>query len=298
MRKIISIILMLFLFTGAAFAEATIANPWVDMTADQLMEASGLSFGVPEGAEDVVYRYLEEDNLAEMQFTWDGEEFCARMQPAGEWTDISGMYFEWENEEAVTIHHCEGIIGQAQTGSEDWIERCMWFDAAPGLMCSLAVYSKDLDGLDLTVLAEQVYIPPQGDVDGPESTDAALIGDWETKDGMAVMTIEKNPGGEDWDVEIASPLTHGAYIFKTTIRYDDAQYCFSYNEGNFWDVPITDSDVEPELGEAKVAGTNGTFTFTGDPGNLILSWEDDSHPDEVLDFHKLSDAEEADGNVL
>ena len=95
-----------------------------------------------------------------------------------------------------------------------------------------------------------------------------------------------------------SPLTHGAYIFKATIRYDDAQYCFSYNEGNFWDVPITDSDVEPELGEAKVAGTNGTFTFTGDPGNLILSWEDDSHPDEVLDFHKLADVEEADGNVL
>ena len=298
MRKIISIILMLFLFTGIAFAEATIANPWVDLTADQLMEASGLSFGVPEGAEDVVYRYLENDGLAEMQFNWEGDEFCARIQPAGEWTDISGMYFDWENEEAVTIHYCKGIIGQAQTGSEDWIERCMWFDAAPGLMCSLAVYSTDLDGLDLTVLAEQVYIPPQGDVDGPESTDAALIGDWETEDGMAVMTIEKNPGGEDWDLELTSASIHGAYIFKTTIRYDGDQHCFTYNKGKFWDVPITDSDEAPELGEAKVVGTIGTFTFTGDPGNLILSWEDDSHPDEVLDFHKLADVEEADGNIL
>ena len=58
------------------------------------------------------------------------------------------------------------MIGQAQTGSEDWIERCMWFDVAPGLMYSLAVYSTDLDGLDLTVLAEAVYIPAQGDADG------------------------------------------------------------------------------------------------------------------------------------
>ena len=125
-----------------------------------------------------------------------------------------------------------------------------------------------------------------------------LSGEWAEADTQFTrMTVEKNPES-GWDIEIVSPLTHDAYIFKATIRYDDAQYCFSYNEGNFWDVPITDSNEEPELGEAKVAGTNGTFTFTGDPGNLILSWEDDSHPDEVLDFHKLADVEEADGNVL
>ena len=76
------------------------------------------------------------------------------------------MYFDWENVEEVAIGHCRGVIGQAQTGSEDWIERCMWFDAVPGLMYSLAVYSTDLDGLDLTALAEAVYIPAQGDADG------------------------------------------------------------------------------------------------------------------------------------
>ena len=166
MYRIVAILLTLVLFTGVACAEAAIANPWADVTADQLTEASGLSFGVPEGAEDVAYRYLEKDGLAEMQFTWEGDEFCARIQPAVEWTDISGMYFDWENEEEVAIGHCRGVIGQAQTGSEDWIERCMWFDAVPGLMYSLAVYSTDLDGLDLTVLAEAVYIPAQGDADG------------------------------------------------------------------------------------------------------------------------------------
>ena len=116
-------------------------------------------------------------------------------------------------------------------------------------------------------------------------TDAALIGEWETADGMAVMTIEKNPGGEDWDVEITAAQTHGAYVFKTTIRYDDNQHGFTYNKGKFWDVPITDGEDDAPLGEAKIAGSIGTFTFTGDPENLILSWEDDEKPG-VVEFNK------------
>ena len=35
------------------FAAVSMANPWEDMTAEQLRAASGLSFGVPEGAEPV-----------------------------------------------------------------------------------------------------------------------------------------------------------------------------------------------------------------------------------------------------
>ena len=39
----------------------------------------------------------------------------------------------------------------------------MWYDIVPGVMYSLSVYSTDLDGLDLTAVAEQVYVPVQGD---------------------------------------------------------------------------------------------------------------------------------------
>ena len=139
-------------------------NPWIDTTAEQLTELSGLSFGVPEGAENVIYRWLEADQLAEMQFTLDGDEYCARIQPAAEAMNISGMYFAWDHEEAVQIKHCEGTLGLAQTGSEDWVELCQWFDAAPGLMYSLSVYTTDPDGLDLTAVADMVYLPAQGEV--------------------------------------------------------------------------------------------------------------------------------------
>ena len=101
-----------------------------------------------------------------MLFNMGEDEFCARIQPAqladGELMNISGMYFAWENEESVNIGPCRGTIGQAQTGSRDWVELCQWYDAAPGLMYSLSVSTMDPDGLDLTAVAEQVYLPLQG----------------------------------------------------------------------------------------------------------------------------------------
>lgn len=118
--------------------------------------------------------------------------------------------------------------------------------------------------------------------------DQYLSGEWlEVETQFTQMTIEKNPE-RGWDVEIASPLTHGAYVFKTTIRYDSELHCFTYNKGKFWDVPITEEE-ESELGEAKIAGTIGTFTFSGDDQNLILAWVDDSQPKEEIIFEKAAE---------
>ena len=54
---------------------------------------------------------------------------------------------------------CPGTIGLAQTGSEDWAERCLWYDQARGIMHSLSVCTIDPDGLDLTAVAAQVFQP-------------------------------------------------------------------------------------------------------------------------------------------
>ena len=143
--------------------DVALANPWKEMTKEELEQVSGLSFGVPEGATNVVYRWLESDGLAEMQFTLDGDEYCARAQKAdlneGELMNISGMYFAWENEEPITVGDCHGTIGQAQTGSEDWVELCLWYDASAKVMYSLSIYTTDLDGLDLNAVAQMVYAP-------------------------------------------------------------------------------------------------------------------------------------------
>ena len=134
----------------------TIANPWVELTAEQLTADSGLSFGVPEYAENIVYRYMQSGKLAEMQFTIDFDKYCARIQPANEPADISGMYYTWENEEPVTIGGCPGTLGQAQPDSADKVELCQWYNADKGLQYALSVHTPDFDGLDLTAVAEQI----------------------------------------------------------------------------------------------------------------------------------------------
>ena len=141
------------------------------------------------------------------------------------------------------------------------------------LLCGMAVMAED-------VTSDDAYM------------DQVMCGEWlECETQFTQMTIEKNPY-MGWDVVIVSPLTHGAYVFKTTIQYDDDQFCFTYNKGKFWDVPITDSDEEPELGEAKIAGTIGTFGIAGDELNPILIWTDDSQPEQEVRFERL-DAGEA-----
>ena len=138
------------------------ANPWEDMTAEQLEAASGLRFTLPQDAENPAWRYMRSENLAEMWFTMNDGEYCARIQPMapveGEMTDISGMYYTWENEEKVRIGDCDGTIAQARDG-DGWVERCLWYDAAKGLQYSLTVIAADVDGLDLTAVAEQICAP-------------------------------------------------------------------------------------------------------------------------------------------
>ena len=141
-----------------------LANPWEDLTAGELEAASGLAFGVPDDAERVIYRFLRSENLAEMQFMIGSDIFNARIQPMvleeGQLRDvswmISGLAYDWMNEEAVSIGQCSGIFQQAQDG-DSWIEVCLWYDARQQLMYSLSVCSSELDGLDLTAIAEQIY---------------------------------------------------------------------------------------------------------------------------------------------
>ena len=148
-------------FVGYPAADdAALANPWRDVTGEELAQLSGISFGVPEGAKDVIWRWMESDGLAEMQFTMDGDEYLARAQGAeladGALMNISEMYFQWDHEEDVDINGCPGTIGLAQTGSEDWVELCLWYDAGAKRMYSLSVYTTDPDGLDLTAVAQKL----------------------------------------------------------------------------------------------------------------------------------------------
>ncbi len=158
MKKTFLIILALALgLCGTGLAEAAVANPWVDATREDVAEAIGAVFGIPEGAENIAYRLMPEEGLAEMSFTLDGMEYTARIQPAEAFTDISGLFYEWEAEAPFPLADLEGLEGRAADG-ENTVDCALWFDEPMGLMYALSTFGPDLDGYDITPVAAAIYV--------------------------------------------------------------------------------------------------------------------------------------------
>lgn len=158
MKKTLSIVLILALcLLGAALAEtAGIANPWVEATSSDIAEAVGAAFGVPEGAVDISYSLMPEENLAEMRFTLNDMQYAARIQPAEAFTDISGLFYEWKAEGPFLLADMEGLERRAADG-ELTVDSALWFDEPMGLMYSLCTSAADLDGFDITAIAAAIY---------------------------------------------------------------------------------------------------------------------------------------------
>ena len=113
--------------------------------------------------------------------------------------------------------------------------------------------------------------------------DPYLSGQWlEAGDGFARMTIAKGEG-RGWDVEIRADSETDDFRFVTTVYYDCDKDSFVYDKGKFWDEPGDAAD----LGEASAAGTCGDLAFSGDEGDLRLTWYDDRYPDREVGFKPL-----------
>lgn len=175
--KVSWFVLMLFIAVsaagcGAGASETTqdigAANPIEETDAEGVRQTIGVRFGVPDNAENVEY-YTINNELAEMRFVQDSTEFTARIKPAGEFEDISGMYYDWTAiDDSWKVKYCDARNMSYINETEDDVMVTLWYDVAPGLMYSLSAVGDDLNGLDLTVIAEQIFIPMQGDSDGTD----------------------------------------------------------------------------------------------------------------------------------
>lgn len=122
--------------------------------------------------------------------------------------------------------------------------------------------------------------------------DPFLSGEWlEKGTQFTQMTIKKNPEG-GWDVEAASPLTHGAYVFRATMYFDCFVNAFRYFGGLFYNVPVTDTE-NGDLGEPVRVSDFGYFQPEEAKGNsFALRWIDMNRPEETVLFVRADAAEE------
>ena len=125
---------------------------------------------------------------------------------------------------------------------------------------------------------------------GDGELDPFISGEWAEVDTQFTrMTVKRNEG-RGWNLEIVSPLTHGAYVFKANIGYDCDLEGFVYSDGTFYNVPIT-AEENPELGDPVTKDVSGILRFEGvDEGNaedMQISWYHSQKPDETIVFERL-----------
>lgn len=141
-------------------------NPWRECTEQEANNAVPNMFKAPQDAKNISFSMMEaqgENVLVQMTFDLSGTEFCAREQTVSteKITDISGMYYDWQLIDRVTMANWGGgnMVGEARgyhSDDED-AQLILWYDVETGAAYSLSATGPDLDGLDIQAVAEQMY---------------------------------------------------------------------------------------------------------------------------------------------
>ena len=103
-------------------------------------------------------------DMVQLDFRMEGVAFTARAQyGVGENEDISGMYYDWDVQDDVTLAnwgegHMQGKTYRSL--GDGWtVDLCTWYDIEIGIAYSLSAEAADLDGFDIQAIAEQMYDP-------------------------------------------------------------------------------------------------------------------------------------------
>lgn len=152
-----------------------LGNPWVEADEETVNATAGLSIHAPEGATDVVYSYMkvnDREYIAQVTYQLDGVDWVYRIQPALELTDISGMYYPWNVEEDGTVKnrpakfmaYSDAKEGATTIDDVFYVQVVNWYDVVPGVTYSLSASGKNVNGKDISVYAESIFQPLQGNV--------------------------------------------------------------------------------------------------------------------------------------
>lgn len=193
-----------------------LANPWTESDEQGVAEATGFDMTPPEGAENVAYSYLADENLAQMSYELDDAQWVYRMQSADALTDISGLYMDWTGEEGTVSGREAMYYGQCDPNDEttDDVMLVSWYDAVTGVTYSLSATGTDLNGMDIQAYAEELYVPLQGDAtDDPEADRERELQDYflgeheKSEDGSTLVIADNGDGTFRVDLSITRLCT-------------------------------------------------------------------------------------------
>lgn len=145
--------------------QASMANPMHETDAEGLVESTGISLPAPEYASDVSWSYIEltgEAPIAQMHFTLGDKNAFLRARATdktdlSDIPDISGLHYNWNTSAEDEVAHCRASV--YTNGEAGYIA---WLDVMPGVQYCLGM-TEGASVLELVKLANQVFVPQQGD---------------------------------------------------------------------------------------------------------------------------------------
>lgn len=207
-----------------------LANPWeYDVSPEEVKELTGGEFIVPEEASDIVYGVMKEAKLAEMNFTLGDVRYCARMEPADDFEDIAGLFYEWDAEGVEDMGGAEALV---RINLEENVTNVLWYDGS--MMRSMYTNGADSEGYEVVRMARIVFDVP------------------EASDGTDHDTMEINIGTTGFVISIPSDYYEGKVTRED--RSDD-QIAYYKSDGHLMDFDVYQFDKEgkelPEYAESE-----------------------------------------------
>ena len=274
----------------------TIANPWVDSDRAGVLEATGFDLPTQEGATDVAYCYTTEGNLAQVRYTIGQNEWTYRVETTEALEDISGMYYEWVTNEKETLkgHDAQLLAYSDATEDTEFIDDVFavhvvnWYDESEGATHSLSVAGKDVDGLDIEVIVENMMMSDSNSASefGPETGlyDRTYL----VKDGdKYVYRMNDSDIIEKYDELYADAFQFVIDSYNDVMQYQNQSYDFSKS--------ATVSSLvysEPNDADVITVGSYFEMDYNFDLNNVGYTYVDlDSDGTFELIFGVLTDAD-------
>lgn len=139
----------------------TIVNPMTEETPDSLLQTVGIDLSYMQEYEDArFFLYAGELNIAEVQFSFEGKPYRYRVATPAAVTDISGLYYQTVETSSEEVGYNPAALRMSEEMGD-----ISWYDIVPGVQYDLSCTENPV-GTELTALANKLYVPVQGEVDG------------------------------------------------------------------------------------------------------------------------------------
>lgn len=169
--RILTAILVMMLLTAcgakpaptvpATEPDANLVNPISEVTADEMVQKTGVALDAPADADSVHYFVIDsQPAIAQVTFSLSGTEYTYRASMAQlDALALSGVYLGSPTESAAQVSYNEGkLLTEGNTAV------LYWEDVVPGICYTLSCADCKEPAV-MTEIAEQIFVPAQGDSD-------------------------------------------------------------------------------------------------------------------------------------